>query len=83
MSPQPRKLFRVLAGVIAVLGFHSLLDNGASALAGSYKNLSSVIVALIFAAEFGCIAVRGDGLWLYKSDRFKKDKTKPTEQLGA
>ncbi len=83
MNTQARKLFRILGWLIALLSFNAVLDNGASVLAGSYKNLSSLIVALVFAAEFGSIAVRGDGLWLYKADRFKKGKTKPTEQPGA
>ena len=83
MTSQARKLFRILAGLIALLGVHSLLENGASVIGGSYRHLSSLLVSLIFALEFGCIAIRGDGLWLYKAARFKKNKKTQNKKVDS
>ena len=70
-TAKARKPFRVGAGVIALLGVYSVWSSVSPILNGYWHGISSLLVGLIFTIEFGSIAIRGDGLWLYKANRFK------------
>ena len=79
--PKARKVFRILAGVVALLCIPLLVSSVHAVIAGRLPELFLLILATLFITEFGCVALQGDGLWLYKSKRFKKRKPqKDTEQ---
>jgi hypothetical protein len=71
-TPRARRPFRIGAGLIALLGLYSLWSSVSPILNGYLHGISSLLVGLIFTFEFGSIAIRGDGLWLYKANRFKR-----------
>ncbi len=74
-TPRARKLFRVIAGLITLLGVYSVWSSVSPLMGGYLHGISSLLVGTIFTLEFGSIAIRGNGLWLYRADRFRKKDT--------
>jgi hypothetical protein len=69
-----RTPFRVLAGFIALVSLYSGIAAVGSIQRGYLHGISTLLLAVLWVPEFVAIAIRGDGLWFFKSSRFKKRK---------
>ena len=76
-----RKPFRVVAGLVALVVLYSGISAVGSIQRGYLHGISTLLLAILWFPEFIAIAIRGDGLWLFKSSRFKKPEVEDsTEQ---
>jgi len=72
-----RAPFRFLAGIIAVCALLALLILVWAISAAHWAFILEIPLALVFGAEFGAIAIRGDGLFLFNFQRMAGRKNRP------
>jgi len=73
-KPKVRTLLRIFAGFVTLVCVFNVFSSIGMIRAGYYEAISSLLIGIVFGGELGLIAIRGDGLFLYNSERMAKRK---------